>query len=80
MVSNTIELNKEYKVNLNLAKQSLDRNQLSILDRMLKSNGKNKVFVTDTSGGFCLVVGKSTDSKMGKLKLPQACLSFIKNK
>lgn len=71
---NQIQINKEYKVDLNIAQQSLDKSYLMILDRMLKANGKNKVFVTDITGGFCIVVGKQSDSAMGKLKLPISCL------
>jgi len=69
-----IQINREYQIDLNIAQQSLNKSHLMILDRMLKDNGKNKVFVTDTTGGFCLVVGKQSDSPMGKLKIPMSCL------
>lgn len=74
MTTTEIKIGKEYNIDYKIARASLSPSHINILDRMVLSNPKHKVVVDNLMGGFCIVVGQQSDSKMGKLKIPRSCL------
>lgn len=70
LLKESIETGKYYKPNMKFLKKKLIPQQMNIIKRMLKNNGKGELLVLSQGSGYVDVAGWEGDSMLGSARIP----------